>query len=162
MELTRKAQSDGYGRLDAGLVVELAQTWDLVKPQAWFDSPAVHLLDDSTYRARQDDETSPYDQPEGSSPASNPLPVVQPSGTTITAAGVQSTFEVTQGMLDDSNLERLEHVTVRVWIEHERRGNVEVEITSPNGINSVLARRRRFDEDTNGFPGWKFMTLKHW
>ena len=122
----------------------------------------MHLPDDATFLARQEDDTSPYDQPEGNDTSSNPLPVVKPSGTTITADGVQSTFEVTQEIMDDSNLERLEHITVRVWIEHERRGNVEVEITSPNGITSVLARRRRFDEDTNGFPGWKFMSLKHW
>ena len=43
-------------------------------------------------------------------------------------------------MVEDSNLERLEHVTVRVWIDHQRRGDVEVEIKSPNGITSVLAR----------------------
>lgn len=88
--------------------------------------------------------------------------MVKPSGTTITEGGIESTFEVTQEMLDDSNFETLEHVTVRVWIEHQRRGDVEVELTSPNGIVSVLARVRRFDEDAVGFLGWKFMSMKHW
>jgi hypothetical protein len=107
------------------------------------------------------------------------------SGVEITEEGVTSSFTVTQDMLDDLNMERLEHITVRnpsvdsskrlcraktetmpfglvnststsprrsymerlehitvrVWIEHERRGDVEVELTSPNGIVSVLARQ---------------------
>ena len=129
----------------------------MVKPQAWFDSPAVHLPDDPDSR-RQDDNDSPIEI----TPIDEETPVVKPSGTTITAAGIQSNFEVTQSMLDDANFETLEHITVRVWIEHQRRGDIEVVLVSPNGITSVLARKRRFDEDEDGFPGWKFMSLKHW
>lgn len=33
----------GYGKLDAYGVVELAKTWELVKPQAWFYSPWLHV-----------------------------------------------------------------------------------------------------------------------
>jgi kexin len=65
-------------------------------------------------------------------------------------------------MLMDFNFETLEHVTARVWIDHQRRGDVEVELVSPNGITSVLARQRRFDSANTGFPGWKFMSMKHW
>lgn len=157
---------DGYGRIDAGRFVELARTWDLVKPQTWFDSPAVFLPttespdgeedDDRSLSARQDDD----DQDEGDEP--NPSPEVTPSGSYITVDGIKSTFEVTQDMLKDANLERLEHITARVWIDHQRRGDVEVELLSPNGILSVLARTRRFDESTTGFAGWKFMSMKHW
>jgi len=57
--------------------------------------------------------------------------------------------------LELNNFEVLEHVTVRVWITHDRRGDVEVEVTSPKGITSVLAARRRLDADKNGFPGWR-------
>jgi kexin len=91
-----------------------------------------------------------------------PEPAPKPQGTIITEDGISSTFTVTREMLDESNLEKLEHVTARVWITHERRGDVEVELKSPNGIVSVLARARRFDEDTTGFDGWKFMSLRHW
>jgi kexin len=65
-------------------------------------------------------------------------------------------------MISSSNMETLEHITVRVWITHTRRGDVEVELKSPKGIISVLARQRRFDEDNSGLWGWKFMSLKHW
>ncbi|KAF2118229.1 KEX1 protease precursor [Lophiotrema nucula] len=33
----------GYGKLDAYAIVEAAKTWDLVKPQAWFYSPWMHV-----------------------------------------------------------------------------------------------------------------------
>nr|XP_018264864.1 kexin [Kwoniella dejecticola CBS 10117]OBR87022.1 kexin [Kwoniella dejecticola CBS 10117] len=118
----------GYGRLDAGLFVEAAEQWKLVKPQAWFDSPAIYL-------------------PTTDAPA---------------IKGITSTYEITNDMLQDANLERLEHITVRVWIDHQRRGDVEVELVSPNGVTSVLARPRRFDDANTGFAGWKFMSLKHW
>ncbi|WWD16394.1 hypothetical protein CI109_100820 [Kwoniella shandongensis] len=154
----------GYGRLDAGLFVEAAEKWKLVKPQAWFDSPAVYLPTTSPadVTQRQEDDSDSDITPTPSQNETNPEPVVVPTGSFITEDGVTSTYEVTKGMLKDSNFERLEHITVRVWIEHQRRGDVEVEITSPNGITSVLSRQRRFDEDDSGYPGWKFMSLKHW
>lgn len=70
--------------------------------------------------------------------------------------------EVSQEMLDQANLKTLEHVTVTVWIEHDRRGDVQVELFSPHGTRSVLASPRRYDSDRNGFPGWTFMSIKHW
>ncbi|KAK9448351.1 peptidase S8/S53 domain-containing protein [Limtongia smithiae] len=33
----------GYGKIDAYAIVERAKTWELVKPQTWYDSPAVVL-----------------------------------------------------------------------------------------------------------------------
>ena len=33
----------GYGKLDAYAIVEAAKRWELVKPQAWFDSPWMHV-----------------------------------------------------------------------------------------------------------------------
>ena len=114
-------------------------------------------------------ETKPEDADESvpaAEPTASPIPISRPvptpKGTVITSDGVQSSYEVTQEMLDSSNFERLEHITVRVWIEHQRRGDVEVQLTSPGGIKSVLARQRRLDEDASGFQGWKFMSMKHW
>jgi kexin len=172
---------DGYGRLDAGLFVEAAEAWKQVKPQAWFDSPAVYLPtlivnppapeggDDNVKRQDVPDETVTVPEgeseplPEGEQPIEGvEEPAYPMTGSTITPEGISSTFEVTQGMLEDSNFETMEHVTVRVWIDHQRRGDVEVEIKSPGGVTSVLARQRRFDEADTGFPGWKFMSLKHW
>ncbi|EIW66475.1 kexin [Tremella mesenterica] len=166
----------------AGRFVAAAESWTLVKPQAWFDSPAVYLpttelnstssrhrkrQTSSTIRLskRQDDSPEDTTEPEetdGGDIEDEPVLEIEPSGSVLSTDDVVSTFSVTQAMLDDSNFERLEHVTVRVWIDHSRRGDVEVELESPNGVKSVLARKRRFDEADTGFPGWKFMTLKHW
>jgi kexin len=85
-----------------------------------------------------------------------------PSGGAITADGATSTITVARQALGAANFDKLEHVTVTVDIAHGRRGNVEIELESPNGVRSVLARVRRFDEATTGFPGWTFMSVKHW
>ncbi|KAH7054022.1 hypothetical protein BKA57DRAFT_533521 [Linnemannia elongata] len=80
------------------------------------------------------------------------------------AKGVVSVLKVSQEDLlaDEVRLGTLEHITVTVNIEHERRGDVEVVLTSPNGIESRLGVRRRYDAATTGFPNWTFMTVKHW
>ncbi|KIW01012.1 uncharacterized protein PV09_07529 [Verruconis gallopava] len=33
----------GYGKLNAGRIVDLAKTWKVVKPQAWYFSPWIHV-----------------------------------------------------------------------------------------------------------------------
>ena len=125
--------TDGYGKLNAGKFVELAQSWKLVKPQAWIESDIQSVV-------------TPEDG----------------AGQFITSEGVSHAYSVTADALKAANLERLEHVTVQLWVDHARRGDVEVELTSPKGVISVLARTRRSDEATTGFRGWKFMSMKHW
>jgi kexin len=83
-------------------------------------------------------------------------------GELIPPGGLQSSIVVTGEALLANNFESLEHVNVRVYIAHSRRGDVEVELTSPNGVKSVLAGMRRADAANTGFPGWVFMTVKHW
>ncbi|KAH9813866.1 pheromone processing endoprotease [Melampsora americana] len=80
----------------------------------------------------------------------------------ITKDGVNSTLEVKQSDLDEANFETLEHITVALNVLHGRRGNVRVTLTSPHGTVSILATHRRYDEADTGFPGWVFMTVKHW
>lgn len=116
----------GFGKLDAWAIVNAARTYQLAKPQAWWESP------------------------------------VTMAGLVVTKEGAESTIVVTQDDLTNGNFELLEHVTVKVNIQHQRRGNVEVELVSPNGMISKLARTRRFDESASGFPNWVFMTVKHW
>lgn len=80
------------------------------------------------------------------------------------AKGIVSVLKVTQEDLlaEEVRLGTLEHITVTVNIEHERRGDVEVILTSPNNVESRLGVRRRYDAATTGFPNWTFMTVKHW
>lgn len=125
----------GFGKLDAWAIVDLARSWPLVKPQQWWNSALARAPT---------------------------MPGFETGGSTITRDGVASSIRVARRELDEANVEQLEHVTVTVFIEHERRGNVEVELMSPKGMKSILARPRRFDEATTGMLGWKFMTVKHW
>ncbi|KAG8217632.1 peptidase S8/S53 domain-containing protein [Butyriboletus roseoflavus] len=130
----------GYGQLNAYAFVTAAQNWALVKPQAWFHPSAVQLNNGS------------LSDPEGTMTGGVPIP----------PGGVNSTFTVTNDTLLEHNLEGLEQLTITVWISHSKRGDVEVELISPNGIKSILAAVRRQDFATVGFKGWQFMTLKHW
>jgi kexin len=129
----------GYGRMNGYKFVTTAQQWDVVKPQAWVELPAVQVGDGTSTLLGE-----------------------MTGGLPIISGGVTSTITVTPEDLELNNFDSLEHVTVRVWITHDRRGDVEVEITSPNGIKSILAARRRIDEDKDGFPAWRFMSVKHW
>ena len=129
----------GYGNLDAYAFVTAAQNWELVKPQTWL-------------------HTTPIQINNGTMTLEGKMSGGQP----IVPGGVTSKMTVSSEMLEATNFETLEHVTVKVWIQHTRRGDVEVELTSPNGVKSVLAARRKLDADKNGFPGWTFMTVKHW
>lgn len=84
------------------------------------------------------------------------------SGQRVSTEGTTSTISVTPQDLLDHNLEKLEHVTIMVNIDHQRRGHVEVELDSPRGMKSILARQRMLDDATTGFNNWVFMTVKHW
>ncbi|KAJ7096471.1 peptidase S8/S53 domain-containing protein, partial [Mycena crocata] len=129
----------GYGALDGLLYVQAAQKWKLVKPQARLPTRTVQI--------------------EGGT--MNPVGNFS-GGEVIGVGGVSSVLSMKWDMLQDANFEKLEHIVVRVWIDHTRRGDVEVELTSPSGVKSVLAEKRRSDSATSGFPGWTFMTVKHW
>jgi kexin len=129
----------GYGRLNGYNFVTAAREWQLVKPQAWVELPAVQVGN-----------------------GSSTLTGEMSAGLAIVHDGVTSTITISQEDLDQNNFEVLEHITVRVWITHDRRGDVEVEVISPNGIKSILAARRRDDVNRDGYPAWRFMSVKHW
>lgn len=76
--------------------------------------------------------------------------------------GVAVGFEVTEAMLKDANLERLEHVTVTMNVEHGRRGDISVDLISPNKIVSHLSVTRKLDDSTEGYDDWTFMSVVHW
>jgi kexin len=129
----------GYGALDAWTYVQLARQWKLVKPQAWLELPQIEMPEAKISKGGE-----------------------MSGGVFITEGGVESRRFISAKQLQDANFESLEHVTVKVWISHARRGDVEVSLVSPNGVTSILASRRMYDEHTTGYPGWQFMSVKHW
>ncbi|PVH69938.1 hypothetical protein DL98DRAFT_505120 [Cadophora sp. DSE1049] len=76
--------------------------------------------------------------------------------------GLAVSFEVTPQMLQDANLERLEHVTVTMNIDHTKRGDLSVELISPDKIVSHIAVTRRLDTAPEGYVDWTFMSVVHW
>lgn len=76
--------------------------------------------------------------------------------------GLAVSFEVTEAMLKEANLERLEHVTVTMNVEHTRRGDLSVDLVSPDKITSHLSVTRRLDLAAEGYVDWTFMSVVHW
>ncbi|KAF2869547.1 KEX1 protease precursor [Massariosphaeria phaeospora] len=76
--------------------------------------------------------------------------------------GLASVFEVTEQMLKDANFERVEHITLTMNIEHKRRGDLSVELISPDNMTSHLSTARRDDEAPYGYVDWTFMSVAHW
>ena len=76
--------------------------------------------------------------------------------------GLKSTFDVTVDMLKKANLERIEHVTVTMNVEHTRRGDLSAELHSPSGMVSHIATHRRSDNANAGYVDWTFMSVAHW
>ncbi|KAG7092769.1 hypothetical protein E1B28_009092 [Marasmius oreades] len=129
----------GYGALDGYRFVTAALEWQLVKPQSWLQTSNSQLADGVM---TEDGNFT--------------------GGAFIPMDGVTSTIAIGKGDLLRHNLEKIEHINVKVWIGHARRGEVEVEVVSPNGIKSILAGARKGDIASTGFPGWTFMSVKHW
>ena len=78
------------------------------------------------------------------------------------AGGLSSVITVSRQELVDAGFGRLEHVTVTVNITHTRRGQLGVDLVSPNNVTSHLASRRPHDVSVRGLTDWTFMTVKHW
>jgi kexin len=76
--------------------------------------------------------------------------------------GLVSVVGVTEADLKQANLERLEHVTVTMNIAHARRGDLSVDLISPNGVISHLSEARIHDDSTRGYEDWTFMSVTHW
>ena len=76
--------------------------------------------------------------------------------------GLVASFVVTEEMLKSANLERLEHVTVTMNIEHTRRGDLSADLISPSGLISHLATNRAHDTAPEGYDDWTFMSVVHW
>jgi kexin len=76
--------------------------------------------------------------------------------------GIMVSFEVTEAMLKEANLDRVEHVTVTMNVEHGRRGDLSVDLISPGKVISHLSVTRKFDDSTEGYDDWTFMSVAHW
>jgi kexin len=123
----------GYGKLDAYALTEAAKTFKLVNQQTWLELP-------SPVKKRAIPDSTGLE----------------------TRKALKNTVLVTEVMIKAAGLLRLEHITATVNILHERRGNIVIDLESPQRVVSELATRRNLDMDKNGISNWKFMSVKHW
>lgn len=75
---------------------------------------------------------------------------------------VELASNVTVKQEDVPALSFVESVRVAVWIQHPYRGHLNLELISPQGTRSVLATVRPSDNSTEGYDGWRFMTVRNW
>ncbi|XP_037003175.2 proprotein convertase subtilisin/kexin type 7 isoform X2 [Artibeus jamaicensis] len=71
-------------------------------------------------------------------------------------------WNVSRMDLEMSGLRTLEHVAVTVSITHPRRGNLELKLSCPSGMMSLIGPPRSMDSDPNGFDDWTFSTVRCW
>ncbi|XP_072237135.1 proprotein convertase subtilisin/kexin type 6 isoform X1 [Leuresthes tenuis] len=62
----------------------------------------------------------------------------------------------------EQHVDYLEHVVVKVFIVHPRRGDLEINLISPSGTGTQLLAKRLFDSSKKGFRNWEFMTVHFW
>ncbi|KAI1425127.1 peptidase S8/S53 domain-containing protein [Xylaria sp. FL1777] len=76
--------------------------------------------------------------------------------------GLSVSFEITKNMLQEANLERLEHVTITMNVEHTQRGDLSVDLISPDNVTSHISATRKLDKSDLGYDDWTFMSVAHW
>ncbi|KAG0944276.1 hypothetical protein G6F26_004969 [Rhizopus arrhizus] len=126
----------GFGVLDAYRIVELANKFRSVGPQTHLEVSLGNIepfeIPDITFNNKDRHHA------------------------------LKSAIQVTEEMVLSASLSLLEHVTVTVHIEHQRRGDLEILLVSPNNVTSQLGTPRKNDNSKEGLVNWTFMSVKHW
>lgn len=75
---------------------------------------------------------------------------------------VTVSYEVTEEVLQGYALRILEFVQVRVTVEHQYRGSLQISLVCPSGTRSVLATPRDADNSSKGLSDWPLGTVRCW
>ncbi|XP_068246773.1 furin-like protease 1, isoforms 1/1-X/2 [Palaemon carinicauda] len=65
-------------------------------------------------------------------------------------------------VVDCPGVSYLEHVQARVSLTADRRGDIEIYLSSPAGTKSTLLAQRPHDNSRSGFHSWPFLTVHMW
>lgn len=76
--------------------------------------------------------------------------------------GVSHTIQITDEEVVNNKLKRLEHVTITVKIDHQRRGDISIHLISPKNFVSRMVEARSRDEDAAGYDEWTMMSVAFW
>ena len=68
------------------------------------------------------------------------------------------------GCFGDENkqINYLEHVQFFFTLDYTKRGDLHINLTSPNGTNTMLLSEREQDWSSDGFMNWPLMSLHTW
>ena len=61
-----------------------------------------------------------------------------------------------------NHVKYLEHVQARITMTSSRRGEIQINLTSPSLTRSILLAKRTRDTSREGFNNWAFMTTHNW
>ncbi|XP_070212344.1 furin-like protease kpc-1 isoform X2 [Littorina saxatilis] len=61
-----------------------------------------------------------------------------------------------------NHVKYLEHVQARITMTSSRRGEIQINLTSPSLTRSTLLAKRTRDTSREGFNNWAFMTTHNW
>lgn len=76
--------------------------------------------------------------------------------------GIADTSTITSDMISASRSISIEHIQVTVHIDHQRRGDVHIQLISPGNVKSDLIVGRGYDSSREGFKNWTMTTVAHW
>ena len=62
----------------------------------------------------------------------------------------------------DNHIQYLEHVLAKVSLTFDKRGALEIRLTSPRNTESTLLQPRRGDQTRGGFREWPFLSTHYW
>lgn len=125
----------GFGLMNAGAMVELAEEWVNVPAQRSCYRPIIHNGKGSSLfpDISQDDTEIPFRHP------------------------LVIEFE-----LNCPEIGMIEHVMPEISLKFKMRGLLAIHLISPSGTNSTILGRREHDENQRGFTSFQFLSVHFW
>jgi len=74
----------------------------------------------------------------------------------------KGTLSLKLNVKDCTGVNYLEHVQAKITLMSQRRGDLQIQLTSPAGTKSTLLARRPHDISRAGFDSWPFMSVHTW
>ncbi|CAH0562213.1 unnamed protein product [Brassicogethes aeneus] len=93
-------------------------------------------------------------------PEQHKCEITAPQGTKPIPAKSSTTLEL--DVSDCPGVEVLEHVQAKLTIYSQRRGDLNIQLTSPMGTKVTLLANRLHDNSRSGFTFWPFMSVHSW
>ena len=121
--------------MNAGAMVELAETWRNVPPQRnCIRQIVINSKGSSLYPEITEADTNiPFDRP----------------------LEIEFNF-------DCPEIDMIEHVMPEISLKFKMRGLLAMHLISPSGTNSTILGRREHDQNQRGFSSFQFLSVHFW